>query len=252
MNDPRSSSRQAFLFALLGGGVSALALTLWTSFAPASMGGRDQKAVEQTVRQYLLANPEVIPEAMEELERRKSLAQIGDNRAALEKPFKQGFIGKANAPITIVEFSDYACGYCSSSVEAVAQLVQENPDVKLVVREVPILSEQSQKAALWALAAAEQGKYDAFHNGLFAIGKPTDENILAAATQAGLNVELARKQIDAGAYSAELDNNLELMRALGSGGTPTFVIGEQIFPGAVGYDVLAEAVGKARKAKAKG
>jgi protein-disulfide isomerase len=93
----------------------------------------------QSTRDYLLANPEVLPEAMEALNRRQRLAQIAPVRAELELPFPGAVLGNPEGSITLVEFSDYACGYCRQSVADVERLVAENPDLRVVVREFPIL-----------------------------------------------------------------------------------------------------------------
>ncbi len=254
---------------LVGGGILILGLSVWLAMAKA--GGNDgqsaddaeaaqiiaasgfnegqRKGIEAIVRQYLVENPEVIEEALTELQTRDVRGRVDAVRADMEKPFFGAFIGPIDAPITLVEFTDYNCGFCRSSMADVERLVKDNPDVRVVFRETPILTASSQTAALWAFAAAEQGKYPAFHRALFNGGRVTDSSIAKAAAAVGLDIEKAKTQIVQGSYKNEIEANLDMMRALGVGGTPTFVVGDEIIEGAAGYDALQAAVVKARGAK---
>ncbi len=197
-------------------------------------------------RQALLANPEILPEAMQELQRRDTLARIGPLRTELEAPFPGAVLGNPDGEITLVEFTDYACGYCRQSLSHVNQLVANNPDLKVVIREYPILSEGSANAARMALAAAQQGRYEAFHNAMFSAESLSDESIAAAATQAGVDLELARAAIEEGRYEGQLQNNVFLAQNLGVSGTPAWIVGDQVLSGAVGTDTLGAAIAEAR------
>ena len=106
----------------------------------------------QSTRDYLLANPEVLPQAMEVLQQRDLMARIEPLRGELETPFPGAVLGNPAGSVTLVEFSDYACTYCRQSVADVAALVAANPDLKVVMREYPILSPESLDAARMALA----------------------------------------------------------------------------------------------------
>ncbi len=131
----------------------------------------DKAAVEEVVRDYILENPEILPQAMENLSKKENAKQLAGIRDDVEKPFPGAILGNPEGKITLVEFTDYACGYCRQSVGDVEALLAEHPDLKIVIRELPILSPESSEAARWALAAAEQGKYTAFHNAMFAAGE---------------------------------------------------------------------------------
>ena len=208
-------------------------------FAWSGLGGNG-------TREYLLAHPEVLHEAAGELERREMLARIEPYRNELERPFPGAVLGNPQGAVTLVEFSDYACGYCRASLEHVQQLVARHPDLKVVVREYPILSSQSADAARMALAAAEQGRYAAFHDAMFEAGPPSPEAIAAAAKQAGLDLERAREAIAAGRYEAQLRSNMILAQQLGVTGTPSWVVGDEMLTGAVGPERIGRAVEQAR------
>jgi protein-disulfide isomerase len=112
---------------------------------------------------------------------------------------------------------------------------------------VPILSATSRDAAAWALAAAKQGKHKAFHDAMFSGGRPDAQTIRAAAAKAGLDMGVAEKFAVSAEASAEIESNLAMMQQVGFGGTPTFIIGDQILEGAQGYAALKAAIEKARK-----
>ena len=157
-------------------------------------------------------------------------------------------LGNPAGSITLVEFTDYACGYCRASVPEVEALIAANPELKVVIRELPILAPTSADAARWALAAAEQGKFEAFHKAMFAAGRPAADTIEGAATRAGLDLARARKTIAEPRVEAEIKRNLDLARQLRIDGTPSWVIGEQLLAGAVGRQVLQDAINAAAKA----
>ena len=132
------------------------------------------------------------------------------------------------------------------SVADVAALIAANPDLRVVIREYPILAPESADAARMALAAAQQGKFEAFHNAMFAADGLSEEAITAAAQSAGVDLAAARAAIDAGTFETQLQNNVFLGQSLRLSGTPAFIIGDEVFNGAVGVEVLAEAIAEAR------
>ena len=192
-------------------------------------------------RDYLIANPDILPEmaaAYQAREQSDLLAKVADEVRA---PFEGAVLGNPNASRTLVKFTDYACGYCRASVADVDRLVQANPDLRVVIREWPIFN-GSEASARMGLAAAKQGKYDAFYHALFALGSPTPENVEAAARQAGLDLEAARAYGQSDEVTQELARNDALARELGFTGTPSWVIGDSVFEGAIGYDRMARIV----------
>src|SRR5690606_17533145 len=162
-------------------------------------------------------------------------------------PFRGAVLGNPQGTVTLVEFSDYACTYCRQSVADVEALVAANPDLKVVVREFPILSPESVDAARMALAAAQQGRYAAFHDAMFRLGPPSAETIEAAATEAGVDLASARAAIATGMFDAQLQANANLAARLGISGTPGWVVGDQALNGAVGREAIGEAIAEARR-----
>jgi protein-disulfide isomerase len=198
-------------------------------------------------RDYLLAHPEVLPEAIDELQRREQLAAIEPIRGQLETPFPGAVLGNPQGTVTLVEFSDYACAYCRQSVADVAALVAANPDLKVVIREYPILAPESADAARMALAAAQQGRFAQFHDTMFRLGPPSAATIEAAAKEAGVDLVRARAAIASGALDGHLEANYDLATQLGLTGTPGFVVGGRTMNGAVGAEKLGDAIEEARR-----
>ncbi len=215
----------------------------------AGIDAREQKAIEAIVRDYILKNPEIIPEAVEILQNRQKASAIDSVRAEIEAPFAgNAFAGNPNGDVIVVEYSDFNCPYCKQTERDIARLIAEDKNVKVVFRELPILSEASNDAALMALAAAKQGKYYAFHKTMFATGRPTPSTIEAAANEVGLDMAAARAFIASPEAKREIENNIAVAQQMRFTGTPAWVVGNQTEVGAVGYDGLKEMVAKARAA----
>lgn len=229
-----------------GGAQSALAAADRAS-AAAGMSAADRKATEAVVRAYILENPEILTEAAQILEQRAVAKRLDAAGDALTTAFAAAVDGNAQGDVTLVEFTDYNCGFCRSSVADVQKLIGTDKNLRVVFREVPILSASSREASKWALAAAKQGKHRAFHDAMFAGDKPSDASIRAAAQKAGLNMAKAEADANSDAVATEIEANLAMMQKLGVGGTPTFIIGDQILEGALGYDALKQAVTNTRK-----
>jgi protein-disulfide isomerase len=216
--------------------------------AVAGMNAADRTATEAIVRAYILEHPEIITEAVAILQGREIGSRLTGIGPALSEAFAGNVAGSPSGDVTIVEFTDYNCGYCRSSVADVERLLKTDKKIRLIYRELPILAPSSRDAALWALAAAKQGKHDAFHKAMFAAGKPDEPTIMMAAENAGLDFSAALQFVKTPEAKAEIESNLAMMQKIGFGGTPTFVIGDQILEGAQGYERLKSAVAAARKA----
>jgi len=217
------------------------------AIAAAGISKSERAATEAIVRAYILENPEIITEAVQILQKREMAQRMEAAGGALTKAFPGAVAGNPNGAITIVEFTDYNCGFCRAAVADLDRIVAANKDVRIIFREVPILAESSRDAARWALAAAKQGKYKAFHDAVFAGGPVTEQSLRAAAARAGLDMARAQKDAASAEVKAEIEANLAMMQQIGFDGTPTFFIGDQMIEGAVGYDALKAAVEKARK-----
>ena len=209
-------------------------------------GGGSRAQTEGVVHDYILSHPEILPQAMDNLRAQESAQALGGIRGAVEKPWPGAVLGNPNGKLTLVEFTDYACGYCRASLSDIDAAIAANPDLKVVVRELPILTPASVDAAKMALAAAAQGRYAAFRKAMFAAGHPDAASIVAAASAAGVDAGRAQTTIADPATRAEIVDNVGLARQLGFTGTPGWVIGNQVLTGAVGRDALAQAITAAR------
>ena len=210
-----------------------LVVALAAGFAGAALWDASGLGGHST-RSYLLSHPEVLPEAMDVLQQREQLARIEPLRGEIETPLPGAVLGNPAGSVTLVEFTDYACTYCRQSVADVRTLVASDPDLKVVIREYPILSPESVDAARMALAAAQQGRYAPFHEAMFRL-------------EAGVDLARARAAIAAGAFDSHLRGNAQLAAELGISGTPGWVVGDRALNGAVGREAIGDAIEEARQ-----
>lgn len=231
-------------------GVAGTALATGALSGTPQISAAERAKIEAVVRDYILANPEIIPEAIERLQGKEIAKSVDANRKALETPYASAWAGNPDGDVTLVVFYDYACGFCRRALPDIEKLLKEDQKLKVVFREFPILSEDSEKAARAALAAAEQGKFKAFHDGLFAMGRPTAANIDKVQKELGIDSAKSAAAMASEAVQHEIESNIEVARTLRFTGTPSWVIGDQVLNGAVGYDALKKAVEAARSGKA--
>jgi protein-disulfide isomerase len=218
-------------------------------------GTGDKVALGKAIREYLIANPEVLVEAMQEYERkqesqRDAVAEkaIQQNRQELIHDPESPVAGNPNGDVTIVEFSDYQCPYCKRAHAAVKSIVASDGKVRLVFKDLPILGEASKIAAVAALASVKQGKHLGFHNALMEFNGKLDSNrIFEIAGSVGIDVDQLKKDMDDPGIKKIIERNVALASALGVRGTPAFVIGNQFVPGAVDADALRQLIAEARK-----
>lgn len=206
--------------------------------------GVDRATTERVIHDYLLNNPEILPQAMQRLQATQAAATVNRLRARIEHPFSGAWAGAADGDVTLTVFTDYACTFCRASVPDIDRLLREDRKLKVVFRELPILSPESEPAARLALAAARRGRYMPMHRALFQTGSPDAD----ARRDAAIALDIANDATVLGdaAISRELDGNLTLARELGFDGTPSWVVGDRLLTGAVGYDQLRAAVAAAR------
>ncbi|WP_439533396.1 DsbA family protein [Polymorphobacter sp.] len=215
-------------------------------------GGADTGAgranIERIVREYILANPEIIPEAMTRLQNREATRMLASNRKEIETPFAGAVAGNPDGDVSLVVFFDYACPFCRQGASDVSKLIQDDKKVKVVFRDFPVLSPESEVAAMASLSAASQGKYLRFHDAMFKNGaRVTRERTIATVRAAGLDERRTAADLNAAPLKAEIKRNLDLGRALGLSGTPSYIVGDRILSGAVGLDALKAAVAEARE-----
>jgi protein-disulfide isomerase len=215
----------------------------------------NRAAIEQIVREYLMAHPEVLVEALTAYQEKQEAAQADAQRQALvsrqDELFKNPtspVVGNPQGDVTLVEFFDYQCGYCKSVHADVRRLLDSDGKVRLVLKEFPILGPASLTASRAALAAQKQGKYDALHNALMENrGQLDDDKIMRiAGSVGGLDLERLKKDMQAPEIQASLEKNLRLAQELNIRGTPAFVIGDQIMPGAIDLERMRMMVAEER------
>lgn len=228
-----------------------------SSSAAAKVFSSEQKTgIEAIVREYLLANPEIFLEVQTELEKRLEHAQAERMKTAIKSNAKDLYqrtdapmAGDPNGDITVVEFFDYNCGFCKRGFSQLSQLIENDKKVRVVFKELPILSKGSEEASRVALAAKQQGKYWDVHRALLNHRGSVDGNsALRIAGKLGLDVEKLKKDKDLQAVTAEIDKVRDLAQKMGINGTPHFLVGDRTIPGAPEnlYEQLASHVKELR------
>ena len=234
------------LFLVLAGAVSVL-LGAGGGWALANQSGAAAPGnFDQRVHDYIVSHPEVLVEAADRLKTQGSERQLAEIADQVVRPYPGAVLGNPAGTVTLVEFTDFACSYCRGSAADVEALIAANPDLRVVVRQLPIIAPTSPDAARWGLAAAEQGKYPAFHKAMFAAGRTDPASVAAAARAAGLDLGRASKAVADPKVNAEIAANLEFARKLQISGTPSWVAGKQLIVGAVGREALNRALIAAR------
>lgn len=210
--------------------------------------------IKALVAETLRENPELVLEALQALEARQAEAQaataasvLTKERTTLERDPNAPIFGNPDGDVTIVEFFDYNCPYCKRAMPEVNALMAEDTNVRLVLREWPILSEGSAFAARAALASRQQGKYAEMHDALMTMrGKVEAEAVLRVAGEVGLDIEKLKIDMQSPEVEEHIATSMRLAEALGFNGTPSFVVGDQLIPGFVEKPQLVEAVTAAR------
>jgi len=217
--------------------------------------------VERIVREYLIAHPEVIQDAMVELEKRQSAADAEKHKAAVKQYSQSLFtsprqvvLGNPNGNVTFVEFFDYNCGYCKRAMDDMLTLMKDDPKLKVVLKEFPVLGPGSVEAAQVAVAVHLQDKtgkkYLEFHQKLLGgRGQADKARALAVAKDIGMDMARLDKDLSNPEVKATLQESFKLAEALGLNGTPSYVIGDNVVVGAVGLDALREKVNTSRCGK---
>lgn len=226
-----------WIAAIAGGVIGALLTAGGLALAGPSLFG------EKFVRDALVTNPEIIIDASNALRDKQFAKTLEPIRASVERPFYSSWKGAEKPEVTLTYFFDYACGYCRQSNPDIERLLKEDNGLRVVYRELPILGPESVAAARVSLNASKAGKFAAYHDALYAAGRPSQETITAAARAAGVPAV----PMDDAIQEAELKANMSLASQLGATGTPLFVVGNQVINAAVGYDALKAAVKSARK-----
>ena len=212
------------------------------------------EAIEAVVKRYILEHPEILIEALRSLEERERVARAAAQRRSLEANMDaltrdpgSPVLGNPDGDITIVEFSDYRCPYCRRVSADLIEAIDKDGDIRLVLKEFPILGPDSVVAAQAALAAARQGKYREFHLAVMTMpGEINEDSVLAVAGDLGLDIDQLRNDMASPEVEEQISRTGALAQALQINGTPAFVVGTEIVPGAVSMRQLMEIVGQER------
>ena len=230
--------------------------------APAQSFSDQQKGeIQKIIREYLLANPEVLEEVTAELSKRQAIAEAAKQASAVKKHSEllfnspRGvFLGDRQGDVNFVEFFDYNCGFCKRAMLDMLELMKEDPKLRVVLKEFPVLGQSSIEAAQVAVAVRMQDptgkKYLDFHQKLLnSRGQIDKAKAISAAKEAGLDMARLEKDIASPEVKATLEENFKMAEDIGLNGTPSYVIGKQIVIGAVGLENLREKISNARCGK---
>ena len=232
---------------LLTVGIAVLGSSITTP-AKAELSARQQNDVTSLIESYIRENPSVIRDVLAKLAADEALAMKQAAFQLLADDIGDPAIGPVDASITIYEFSDYNCGYCKRLFPTMMDVLAEAGDVKLVVKELPIIAESSLAAAQAGIAAQKQQKFPAFHAALMkSRGKTDDKALIAAAKQAGLDIAQWRSDMNSPLTIAILRRTEQAAMAFELRGTPALIIGTQVIPGAVPKEQILQAIAEARK-----
>jgi protein-disulfide isomerase len=246
-------------------GAACLASLMLATAAPAAEPGfsaLQKNEIEKIIRDYIVSHPEVLQDAMAELDKRqaaadaeKAQAAVAANAATLFNSSRQVVLGNAKGDVTLVEFFDYNCHFCKGALPTLMQLMKDDGKLKVVLKEFPVLGPGSVEAAKVAVAVRMQDKtgkkYLDFHQKLLGgRGQADKARALAAAKDAGLDVGRIEKDLASPEVRATIEENFKLAESMGMNGTPSYVIGKQVVVGAIGLDGLKEKIGLARCGKA--
>ena len=226
----------------------ALLATLASPVSAESLDAAAKGEFEALIRSYILENPEIVQEALVQLEEKKQQAEaqaaaatIDQMRDVIYNSTRQVVLGDPKAPITIVEFFDYNCGYCKRALGDTMALLAEDKDVRIVLKEFPILGPGSVEASRVAIALnlAAPDKSPAFHEALLSMKGQADEaRALQAVADIGVDVAAVKARMDDPEIAATIEEAYAIANRLGLTGTPTYIIGDEVVFGAVGVEDL--------------
>ena len=223
--------------AITGGLIGAVVMAALLLFAVPQLAG------SRIVRAGMMADPQILVDASDALRDQQYAPLLAQHRAEIETPFGTSWKGASKPDVVLVEFFDYACPYCKASNPDIERLIKEDPGLRVVYRELPILGPDSVTAARLSLAASKAGRFAQFHDTLWEAGRPAPQTLAVASKAAGI----APTPGESADIEAELKKNVQIASALGATGTPLFVVGNRVLNSAVGYDGLKKAIEDARK-----
>lgn len=215
------------------------------------------EAIGPVIKDYLMANPEVVIQAVEEYQKQ----QEAEQKAAQAENVKKyndflyhndatPAVGSEKPDVTIVEFFDFNCGYCKHALPVVQELLKSDKNIRFVFKDMPILSPTSQLAAQWALAANRQGKYFEFYQEMLSgTGGVSEGTLTKAAEKIGLDMDKLKKDLEDPALKETIANNLKAAQDLGINGTPGFIINDRVVGGYLELDGMKQVIEEVRSGK---
>jgi protein-disulfide isomerase len=241
--------------------IAAALLMGATIYAPAlaqDFSGPQKLQIEGIIRDYLLKNPEVLRDAFTALEAKQARAEAEQRADALKtyadmltQSRYQAVVGNPNGKVTLVEFFDYNCGYCKQALPDLTRLIKDDGDLRVVLKDFPVLGPGSVEAAQVAIAVKKQlqgEKFWAFHVKLLGTrGQVGKAQALAAARDSGADMDKLAKDMEGPDIQATLQESAKLADALSLSGTPTYVVGDEVVVGAVGYAQIRSRLDNVRK-----
>lgn len=230
-----------------------------TGFPAAAEFSKAQKAeIEAVIKEYLINNPEVLRDAQVEMDRRQKLEEIAAREQSIKdqaaeifnSPF-QAVAGNPNGKITLVEFFDYNCGYCKRAMDDMTRLIKADPELRVVLKDFPVLGPGSIEAAQIASAARVQlpgDKFLDFHLKLLGTRGPVGKaQALKVATDMGLDMAKLEKDANDASVKKGIEGIMQVANSLNLTGTPSYVLGTDVIVGAVGYDEIKAKLDNVKK-----
>lgn len=194
--------------------------------------------IENIVRDFINENPQLILSSVDAYQQRtmqeQQTAAVKMNYDRLFRNERSPFIGNENGDVVMVEFFDYNCGYCKKVLPELQELIKADKGLKIIFKDLPILGPSSELAAKWALAAQRQNKYFEFHSAVMKHQGQLNADVLTKiATETGLDLDRAKRDVEGTDILIQLEQNRSLAGQMNIGGTPAFVLGEELIPGAL-------------------
>ena len=218
------------------------------SFAHDNFDEKDIDGLEKIIETWVKENPKKIRFVLKKLAEQEKLNKDKETFELLANNFLDPVIGNPSADVIIYEFFDYNCGYCKSVFNTILKVVDRDKKIKFVFKELPILSQSSVDAAYFALASNEQNLYPEFHSRIMQYrGRITEEILFETAESIGLNINKLKQDLDSNDIKLIIERNKDLAKRLNINGTPSFVIGKKVIPGAVNEEQLIKLIEEERK-----
>jgi protein-disulfide isomerase len=243
-------------------GAAAALLMLALPVAAQEFSAPQKGEIERIIKEYLISHPEVLQEAIAELDKRQAAADVEKAKAAvagnaetLFNSTRQVVLGNPKGDVTMVEFFDYNCGFCKKAMADMFELLKDDPKLRIILKEFPVLGPGSVEAARVAVAVRMQDKsgkkYIEFHQKLLGgRGQADKARALAVAKEVGMDMKRIDTDLASDEIKVSLEESLKLAETLGLNGTPSYIVGNDVVIGAVGLDALRVKVSTARCGKA--